>query len=197
MNIFEMLLQLVILFFVIFDPFASLLVFITASANMNRKERRVTATLAVLVALSISLFVLFLGHNLLSIFSTTIDEFRIAGGIILSILGVKMALGIPLTDINKVRNNSGRAIAAIIGTPMLTGPATITAIIIAVNDYGMFLTGIAILIVLVLTAFIFYQTETINKLMGPTAMQVLSTILGLITLAWGVKFITHGILALL
>lgn len=193
---FEILIQLTILFFVIFDPLASLIVFITASANMNKKERRLTATLAVLVAASLSFLVLLFGQNLLNLFSTTVDEFRIAGGIILGILGVKMALGLPLTHMKEVKNSSGRAIASIIGTPLLTGPATITTIIISVHDYGRLLTGLAVAIVLFLAAIIFYLSEIVNKL-GKTAIQVMSTILGLITLAWGVKFVANGLLAIL
>lgn len=192
---FEILVQLVILFFVIFDPLASLIVFITASAGMSREDRRLTATLAVLVAASLSFLVLMLGQNLLSLFSTNIDEFKIAGGIILGILGVKMSLGLPLTHLDDVKHSSGRAIASIIGTPLLTGPAAITAIIISVNDYGRILTGIAIAIVLGVAALIFCFSHLVNKL-GKTAIQVTSTLLGLITLAWGVKLITNGLLAI-
>lgn len=192
---FEILLQLVVLFFVIFDPLASLIVFTVASANMDKKERKITAALAVLVAAILSFLVLFFGQNLLNIFSTTIDEFRIAGGIILGILGVKMALGLPLTHMDDAKNSSGRAIASIIGTPLLTGPAAITAIIIAVNDYGTFVTGQAIAIVLGISAMIFCFAHIINKL-GKTTIQVMSTLLGLITLAWGVKMITSGLLTI-
>ncbi len=194
--IMQTLLQLVILFFVIFDPLASLIVFIAASSGMSLKERRLTATLAVLVAATLSLLVLLLGQNLLSLFSTTIDEFRIAGGIILGILGVKMALGLPLTHLEDAKNNSGRAIASVIGTPLLTGPAAITAIIIAVNDYGRIRTGAAIAIVLGITALIFCYSHFVNKL-GKTTIQVMSTTLGLVTLAWGVKLVANGILAIL
>lgn len=194
---FETLIQLILLFTVIFDPLASLIVFFTASEGMKPKERRNTAILSIFVASGISLLVLLLGENLLSLFNTNIDEFRIAGGIILGILGIKMALGIPLTKIEEFKNNSGRAIAAIIGTPLLTGPAAITAIIISVHDYGIVLTGLATGIVLGLTAFVFYQAEKVRNLFGKTSIQVVSTILGLITLAWGVKFIILGILAII
>jgi multiple antibiotic resistance protein len=192
---FENLLPLIILFFVIFDPPASLVVFIAASANMSKGERRLTATLAVFVAASLSFLVLIFGQNLLTLFSTSIDEFRIAGGIILGILGVKMALGLPLTNLDDVKNSSGRAIASIIGTPLLTGPASITTIIISVNDYGRATTGLAIAIVLCLTAIIFQLSGIISKL-GKTTIQVASTVLGLITIAWGVKLISAGILAI-
>ncbi len=193
----EILPQLVILFLVIFDPLASFLVFVTASSGMSRKERQTLATLAIMVALGISLLFLLLGQNLLKLLNTSIEEFRIAGGIILGILGIKMALGTPLTKIHEFKGNSGRAIAAIIGTPLLTGPAAITAIMISVHDYGMLVTGLAVVIVLALTAVIFYLEGYVCRFLGDTSVQVVSTILGLVTLSWGVQFILTGILTLL
>lgn len=187
------LVQLIILFFVIFDPLASFSVFISATARMSSKQRNHTARLAIFVALVISLTVLLLGERLLELFSTNIDDFRVAGGIILGILGMQMALGQALSRREEAREDSATAIAAIIGTPLLTGPAAITAIIVSVGDYGMLVTGVAVAVVLAFTALIFLQASRIKKYIGRTPIQVLSTILGLITLAWGVKFIRTGL----
>jgi len=187
----------VILFAVIFDPLASLMVFFTATRYMEKQERQRIATYAVLVASGLSLAVLLLGDKLLALFSTSLDEFRVAGGIVLGILGIEMALGLNLNNIEDVKNKSGRAIAAIIGTPLLTGPAAITAIIVSVQDNGRTITGLAILTVLAATALIFYQAEKVNKMIGKNFIQVMSTILGLVTLAWGVKFVTTGIMNIL
>lgn len=193
---FGTLAQLIVLFIVIIDPLASLVVFFTASARMSKKERRKIATLAIFVATMLSFLVLIFGESLLKLFSTSLDEFRIAGGIILMILGIKMTLGIPLTS-PELKANTGRAIAAVIGTPLLTGPATITAIIVSVHDYGRSVTGLAVAIVLVLTAIIFYSAERVHKFTGVTTIQVMSTILGLVTVAWGVRFIATGLLAII
>ncbi len=190
---FVQLIKLIVLFVVIFDPLASFAVFVVATQHMLPKERRRTAMLSVLVAGSISLGFLLLGKYLLIAFSTTLDEFRIAGGIILGILGVKMALGHSLADLDSVRHSSGRAIAAIIGTPLLTGPAAITAIMISTSDFGIATTGLAVFIVLLGTAVLFYYAEALSHKFGKTFIQVLSTILGLITTAWGVKFIREGL----
>ncbi len=186
------LLKLIVLFFVIFDPFMSFAVFYSSTRDMEREERRRTATMAILVASTISVSVLLFGERILELFSTDIDDFKVAGGIVLGVLGVKMALGQPITDSDSSENRSGRAIAAIIGSPLLTGPAAITAIIVSVDDFGMILTAIAIGIVLTFTALLFYQATLVNRFLGKTLIQVLSTILGLITLSWGVMLIKQG-----
>lgn len=186
------LVQLIILFFVIIDPFASFVVFLTATKSMTEKEKKHIAFYAIVVAVGLSFLVLLLGNALLELFSTTLDEFRIAGGIVLCILGIKMVLGKSITDEN-LKDRSGRAIASIIGTPLLTGPAAITAILVSTADYGRIVTGIALAVVLLLTALLFLRAYKVGKVLGFTGIQVLSTLLGLITLAWGVKFITIGV----
>lgn len=193
----EILLQLIVLFGVIFDPPASLAVFATATESLKPEHRHRIATYAILVACGLSLAVLIFGAYLLTIFNTTVTEFRIAGGIILGILGVKMALGIPLHRLGELKDDTGLAIAAIIGTPLLTGPAAITAIIVSIEDFGRFTTGLAIAIVLFVTAIMFYKAEAIFKHVGKTAIQILSTVLGLITLSWGIRFIMLGLRAML
>jgi len=190
---FYTLLQLVILFFVIFDPLLSFVVFFGATAGMSPLEKRRTATLAVVVALAISLVCLVFGEGILKLFNTNINDFKIAGGIILGILGIKMSLGQSDSEMVMGTKRSAKAIASIIATPLLTGPAAITAIIITVHDYGRILTTIAILIVMIITLFIFLQAPRITRFTGETAMQVISTIMGLITLSWGIMFVKSGL----
>lgn len=187
------LVKLIILFFVIFDPFASLIVFFVATKEMEYKQKVKTACLAIGVALGLSYLVLLLGNNLLEIFNTSLQDFKVAGGIILGILGVQMALGASIGKLEKHENNSSSAIAALIGTPWLTGPAAITTIIITVKDYGTIMTGSAVTIVLLGTGLMFYLAEKLNKFMGITPIQIMSSIFGLITVAWAIRFIREGL----
>lgn len=190
---FEHLLQLIILFIVIFDPLASFAVFYIATSNLSGKERNKIAILALIVAGLLSYAVLIFGKGLLDLFNTSIQDFRVASGIILGILGIKMTLGHSLTNLDQLKDNSAYAIAAIIGTPLLTGPAAITSIIVNVSDYGIVVTGLAITIVLLFIGLLFFQSSRINRLIGTMVIQVLSTFLGLITVAWGVKFVRDGL----
>ncbi|MEN9979513.1 MAG: MarC family protein [candidate division WOR-3 bacterium] len=187
------LLQLIILFFVIFDPLLSFVVFFGATADMTPQEKRRTAILAVSVAIGISLLCLVFGAGILKLFNTNINDFKIAGGIILGILGIQMSLGQAGSERVMGTKKSAKAIASLIATPLLTGPASITAIIISVHDYGRLLTALAILIVLLVTLAIFLQAPRITRFTGETALQVVSTLMGLITLSWGIMFIKEGL----
>jgi len=190
---FGPLIQLIILFFVVIDPLASFFVFYATSSKMVPKERQKTGLLAILIAVLLCFIVLILGHSLLELFSTTLDEFRIAGGIILVILGIKMVLGESLINTHDKKDSSARALASVIATPLITGPATIFTIIIASSDYGKLMTGLAVSIVLLTTVVLFLLSNKVKKVLGDTATQVTTTILGLVTLSWGVKLIILGI----
>jgi multiple antibiotic resistance protein len=189
----EVWLKMVVLFFVIFDPLMSLAVFVGATRHMPRSEKNRTAALGVAVAFVISYAVLLFGERLLELFSTNLDDLRVGGGIVLGLLGIKMSLGQTVSDISEDKEQSSRAVAAIIGTPLLTGPAAITAIIISAHDHGIVLSGTAIAVVLLTTAFMFLQASFISRVLGKTVIQVISTILGLITLSWAVSFVRQGL----
>ncbi|MFO7618931.1 MAG: MarC family protein [Thermoplasmata archaeon] len=190
---FENLIQLVVLFVVIIDPMASFAVFTVATDPMKEPERRKTALLAILVAAVLSGLVLFLGERLLHIFNTDLQDFKVAGGIILLIFGIQMSLGMSLFKVEEKEGSSSAAIASLIATPLLTGPATISAIIIAAHDFGVADTGLAITIVLAFSAVLLLLSARISKKVGKMPIQVMSTIMGLITLAWGVMFIRDGL----
>jgi len=52
---------------------------------------------------------------------------------------------------------------------------------------------VAVGIVLLMTVILFLLSNKIKRVLGDTATQVTTTILGLVTLSWGVKFIILGI----
>ena len=192
---FSILISLIILFFVIIDPLTSFVVFFVSTKGFDKKTKMKIAILSVLLATIISYLVLFFGNNLLQIFSTDINSFKIAGGIILVILGINMSLGKSFNDIEKMEGDSVHAVASIIATPLISGPATITAIIISSSDFGKLLTGVAIGIILIIIAILFYLSIRYHNITNKakTTIQVVTTIMGLITLAWGVNYILSGI----
>ena len=193
----ETYIQLVILFLVIFDPLASLSVFVSSTNKKLAYEQHRVAILSVLVAGIISFIVLLLGSTLLTLFDTTIQDFKIAGGIILILLGINMVMGKSIVEESVMKESSAPAIAAIIGSPILAGPASITTIIISAHEYGQIPTGISIIIVLIITGFIFWFGAEIHRKLGETFEKVMSAILGLVTISWGVRFIREVLVNIL
>ena len=192
----EQIISLIILFAVIIDPPLSFAFFITSTKHMSNKEKIKVASYAMVIALLICFTFLFGGELILRIFSISLNELRIAGGIILGILGIKMALGLTVSknidEFKSKKEHSG--IASIIATPLISGPACITTILVSSIDYGRLITGIALTFVLLLTAsLLFISIFVKNSRFGETGIKVTTTIMGMITLAWGVSFILTGL----
>jgi len=105
-----------------------------------------------------------------------------------------MVLGI---SFKKEERQDLSEIAVVIGTPIITGPATIATSIILLKEEGMVSTliaGTAALIVVLLSLLL---VRPITNLLGESGMKVLSTMMGIVTIAWGVQFILSGVLAYL
>jgi multiple antibiotic resistance protein len=192
----DTIISLIILFAVIIDPPLSFAFFITSTKYMTKKEKIKVALYAILLAFLISFTFLLGGELILKLFSISLNELRIAGGIILGILGTKMALGLTVKkNIDDFDNQSQQSgIASIIATPLISGPACITTILVSSMDYGKFITGIALSFVLLVTALLlFISIYFKNQKFGETGIKVTTTIMGMITLAWGVSFILTGL----
>ena len=151
--------------------------------------------IAIVIAVLLSILFLFLGERVLSFMQVDLKSFQIAGGIILGLLGIQMVLGHSSTKktAKDYTKQNARAIAAVIGTPLLTGPATITTIIVSSAKYGIFTTGIALIVVFLITFLLLRFAPKIINLLGEDAIQVITTLLGIITLTYGVIFIKTGL----
>jgi multiple antibiotic resistance protein len=194
MNPIEPFLQLFVLFFGIIDPLVSLGVFVSLTFDFSDAERRKTALYAVIVAAVPLLLFIFFGLGVLGLLNIELRNFQVAGGILLGILGIKMALGQNMSEEGKVTKGtrSAMAVATLIGTPLLTGPAAITTAIITSGTYGPVLTATASLAVLLSSFVLLLLSKRLLAVFGKTTFQLLSTMLGLVTIAWGVQFIRHG-----
>ena len=187
--------QAFVLLLMIMDPLVSIAAFLTMTKGMKRKEQNKIASKAVLVAaIPLFLFVVF-GNIVLDILKVDLMTFKAAGGVVLLLLGIQYALGIslPKEKEDEGEAHDGSAIAAVIGTPLITGPATISAAVILTNEFGREVTaiaGIAALIVVWVTLLI---GPKIHGFLGRTGLSVLSTMMGLVTIAWGVSFLKEGL----
>lgn len=185
-------LQAFVLLFVIMDPLLSLAAFFSMTKGLKKEECRTIATQAVIVA-AIPLFLfIFIGSGILYVLSVSMDSFQVAGGIILILLGVQMALGISFPK-EKEEKNDHSAIAVVIGTPLITGPAVITASILLAGKFGKETTAIAGLAALLGMWFTLWFASFIHDKLGRSGLKVLSTMMGVITIAWGVEFIRQGL----
>ena len=178
-----------VLLFIIIDPFISAVVFINYSKKSDEKEKNRAIWTAILVAAGLLFIFLFSGMFLLTVLGINFNSFKIAGGIILLILGVTSVLGIAL---NKNKGDVKSA-AILIGTPLLSGPGALTTIIILSREYGYAIPAIAAFMVIVLSYIILKYSYLIEKVISSEIIEILSKVLGLLLASLAVDFIQQGI----
>ena len=125
-------------------------------------------------------------------FSISISDFKIAGGIILIIIGIKFVLGLRVLNTNRYEKHNFAVVP--FAMPLLVGPGTITTTIILVEKYGYIIPSIAALINLALVWFFLKNSRRVYKVLGNQGSDVLTRIMGLLITAIAVKFIREGFL---
>jgi multiple antibiotic resistance protein len=173
----------------IIDPLASLAAFLSLTKGMEDKEKSRIAIKAVLVAALVFFIFAIGGNNILSILGVSIQSFKAAGGIILILLGVQMSLGLSFPK----EKEDVSEIAVVIATPLITGPATITTAIILSNDVGVATTAIAGSLAFLITLISLVFATRLVKLVGRAGIQIMSTMIGIVTIAWGLQFVLSGV----
>ena len=122
--------------FALLNPLSSFPVLM--AAYKKKLDVRGIAIKASLVAYLVAMFCLFFGPQFFNLYGVSIDAFRVAGGVILFLLGIETVRPKPVReDIGEVDS-----LIAIIATPLLTGPAVISFLTIkAIEDGAMPLIG--------------------------------------------------------
>jgi len=190
---------------VILDPLLSVSMFINLTKDLERTEIRRQAFVATGVAGVLMLVFLIFNDLLFDLLGIELESFKVAGGIILFILGLQIVLGLdiggssagPKSLASPERIGKKSMAGVIIGTPIMCGPGTITTVMILGAQDGILLTVIAILLALFCIWLILVFSVQIKKVLGETVIVVLSKIIGLLLTAIAVHTIWTGILGLI
>lgn len=180
-----------VLLLVTINPFAAVPVFLSVTASMTAAERNRTALRACLIASVILLILLALGQLFLEKIGVTLPALRVAGALVLLILGIRMVFGeVP-------GGSSGSAPAGDVAVfplamPMLAGGGSIAAIV-AMTDHTVrsiaeqAVTAVVLLAVMLVIYVVLRFAETIQKWIGDTGTNVMSRIMGLVLAALAVQ----------
>jgi multiple antibiotic resistance protein len=175
--------------FVAMDAIGVMPLFIGFTEHLSGRDKRRIITQSIITAFLIGITFLFLGKMIFKILGVLVADFKIAGGTVL--------LAISLRDIlqyEKFHRLPTETMGAVpIGTPLVTGPAVLTTIIILVDSYGALLTVWSFVINLFITWLIFSYAASISKILGKAGSKAVSKIASLLLAAIAVMMIRKGI----
>jgi multiple antibiotic resistance protein len=187
--------------FVIVNPFSTASVFLSITRGDAKDKKKFMAKKASITAFVVLIVFALVGSYILGFFSITVDAFKIAGGIIIGGVGMKMLQAkrehLPTKKEEKDASDKEDISIIPLAIPMLSGPGSITtAIVLAGEASGLIDLGgllVAIFLVCVISYLILINANIIDKFLGETGKRVIDRIMGLIVLVVGVQFIINGI----
>jgi multiple antibiotic resistance protein len=190
----------------IVNPLAIVPFFIHYTQGFSDEQRRRTILVASFAAFVVIAISALLGLEILDFFGISLASFQVGGGMLLLISSMNMlnaqpAEAKPLT--NEMEDGAekaarGASIAVVpLTIPLLTGPATMSTVVIYAEKAQTALqvaalVGYGVVIALV-TAISFSLAEPIARVLGKTGINVMTRLMGLILAALAVEVMAGGL----
>ena len=198
--------EIFVTFFIIVDPIGVVPIFIAITTGVSKKLKKTIAYRAVVFSIFVVLLFAFMGKNILDFLGIDINAFQVAGGVLLFILAYDM-LNAHFTDIKTTKEEREEVREKLIeeqaiwvvplAIPTLTGPATMSSIIVFISNSSTIFEKIAVILSIIITLiiayyFMIFSDKILNKL-GTSGLNSANRILGIILLSISVKMIIIGL----
>jgi multiple antibiotic resistance protein len=139
------------------------------------------------------------GKYILAYFGISYPALKIAGGILIGLVGFEMTrVGEkPRTQVER-RVSVDRALSEAfvpLGSPLLVGPGAISLSILSEASYGLIPTIISSVIAALMAFPFIYFSSSLGRLLGERGVRVLTRVLGIFILAIGIQYILDGLAA--
>ncbi len=200
----ELFISALTVLFVIIDPPGCAPIFATLTKGTSRKHQNTMAVKSVMIAAIILFGFAYVGEFLFGKLGISLDALRIAGGIMLFIIGLNMVFE-KRTEKRKDRAEDALEDAEApedisvfpMGIPMIAGPGTMGSLLIFMSEANSQAEEFAILaalgVTLLVTFLSFLIAGPLMKLMGESFTEVLTRVLGVLLATLAVQFVIDGI----
>ena len=190
--------------FVIIDPPGCAPIFATLTRGTSRAHRRAMAFKSVSVAALILYGFALGGEWLFAKLGISLDALRVAGGIMLFIIGLNMVFERRTEsredraeDLLEETENPEDISVFPMGIPMIAGPGTMASLLLlmgaAPNGGSEATILLALGVVLVITLASFLAAGALLRLLGKTFTDVLTRVLGVLLATLAAQFIIDGV----
>ena len=191
----------------IVNPIGVVPFFIHFTQGFTREQRRRTIRVASFTAFVVVAVSALAGLKIIEFFGISLASFQVGGGTLLLISAISMLNAQPAEskpsdlDDGREKVDAGASIAVVpLTIPLLTGPATISTMVIYAEKTRHFwehavLVGYGVVIGLVTFA-VFSAAGPIAKVLGRTGINVMTRLMGLILAAMAVELLADGLVKL-
>ena len=191
---FDILLNAILALFSILNPLSVVPMYAELTKDLGKKEQNKLFNLASLAGF-VTLFVLmFTGRWVMEfVFQIHVAEFRIAGGILLTVLAIKQIVFYnPLEFSGKADKFMEMGVVPM-AIPLLVGTGAIVTAILVLDRDGWLIAALALTITFILCFIIIRSSVLLAKVMGRFGTLVVARILWIFIAAIGAHFLISGI----
>ncbi|HAH38529.1 MAG TPA: MarC family protein [Algoriphagus sp.] len=178
---FKQILSVSLILFSVIDILGSIPIII----NLRKKVGHIQSEKATVAAGVLMILFLLAGKSILGLFGIGVEDFAIAGALIIFALGAEMILGIELFKPDPDAT-AGASIVPI-AFPLIAGAGTLTTILTLKAEFAQVNIAIGILLNLVFVYAVLKSTTWLERKLGKTGLDVLRRIFGIILLSIAVK----------
>lgn len=184
------------------DPVATVPAFLVMTDGHTKEHRKRMAKRAAITALAVLGGFGLVGAQVFKLLGITMPAFRIAGGLILLLIGIDMVQARRPTTSEapgEAEEGAHKEDVGIIplGMPMLAGPGAISTVMVLIGPHPewwqLLLIGIALGITALTCYFVLAAADRVRKYLGETGIHVMTRLMGMLLMALAVQFITGGL----
>lgn len=179
--------------FVAIDAPGILPLYISLVEGIPEPQRKTIARQSVITAFLVATLFLFLGNFIFSLLGIKLEDFMIAGGILLLILSISDILRVKEKELT-ISETLG---VVPIGTPLLAGPATLTTLIILTGNYGYPIVIFSLSLNLLIAWIMLHKAEFVIRIMGVHGIKAFAKVMALLLSAIAVSLIKKGLIKIL
>jgi multiple antibiotic resistance protein len=188
--------------FAILNPFGNTAIFLSVTADRSSAERHRIALITAAAVLVTLLAAAVVGEEILALFGISIGSFRVAGGVIILLIGLSMLHARPSGVHHSAEEEAAgqqKDNPAIfpLAIPVIAGPGAIaTAILYAQHAEGIggaLTIGVVIVLMCAVLLLALRAADRLSSLLGPTGMNVLTRLMGMILAAIAVEMMAGGL----
>ncbi len=182
-------LQSFVLLFAILDPIGTVPIFMGLTNDFPEHRKKIVRQ-SIIVATVILYVFAYVGWLIFAALGITLNDFRIAGGIILFTVAFDHLSG----RRTRTKEEAGDIAVFPLATPLLAGPGAISTVVILANPpYGPFLTFVVITLSSALAFALLSRSDWVQRILGVSGSRALTRITALLIAALAVSFVRQGI----
>jgi len=185
---------------VVIDPVGLVPMFLALAGEKDTLDRRRIARRAVLTSGGILVAFALVGSWVLSRLQISLDAFRVAGGILLFWIAVRMVFAEHERETKEEKEEAmGRQDISVfpLAIPIIAGPGALASVMILVGEAAEYSLGLVLVLamtaaVLVLCHAALRLSEVIARILGQTGVNVVTRVLGVLLAALAVQYVADG-----